>query len=162
MVGSSDRPAGGGGAVKELRDGGARDGAGSLPGDYRSSFTKLNASRFVSTGHASGRWDVDVWANALAVEALKVRSRDVPVGAIVVEEHYEKSGAAKAGPVMVMEKRPKGFATEHGDWRYAVVGSAGQLVRDGMVESCAGCHDDSPMDGLFPLPPAASSASASP
>ena len=45
----------------------------------------------------------------------------------------------------------KGFAPEHGDWRYTVVGSAGQLVKDGVVDSCAGCHDDAPTDGLFPI-----------
>ena len=78
---------------------------------------------------------------------------DVPVGAVVVQEHFEKSGAVpnSKGPVMVMEKRVKGFAPEHGDWRYTVVGSNGNLVKDGIVESCIGCHDDSPMDGLFPI-----------
>jgi hypothetical protein len=50
-----------------------------------------------------------------------------------------------------MEKKEKGYATEHGDWRWAVVGSQGQLVKDGVVDACAGCHDDAPMDGLFPV-----------
>ena len=108
-------------------------------------------ARFVSAGHAPGRWDVDLYANEPAQKALASRSRDVPVGAMVVEEHYEKSGAGGAGPVMVMEKRAKGFAPDHGDWRYTVVGASGQLVKDGVVESCAGCHDDAPMDGLFPI-----------
>jgi hypothetical protein len=127
-----------------------RDGAGSLPPDYRSTFTKVNKARFVSSGHAAGRWDVDVWANEPAQKALASGAREVAVGAIVVQEHYEKNSGL-AGPVMVMEKRAKGYAPEHGDWRWAVVGSQGQLVRDGVVESCAGCHDDAPMDGLFPV-----------
>ena len=146
----SDRAAGGT-AAKQSRDGGPLDGAPALPADYHSNFTKLNKARFVSLGHASGRWDVDLYANESAMRALTTRTRDVPIGAIIVEEHFEKSATGGAGPIMVMEKRPKGFAADHGDWRYTVVGSSGQLVKDGVVDSCAGCHDDAPMDGFFPI-----------
>lgn len=149
-MGTSDRPSGGS-TARPIADAGARDGAAALPSDYRSTFTKINKTRFVSQGHAAGRWDVDVWANELAQKAIASRSKDVPVGAIVVQEHYEKIGTNPAGPVMVMEKRAKGYAPDHGDWRYAIVGSGGQLVKDGVVDSCAGCHDDAPMDGFFPL-----------
>ncbi|MBX3191467.1 MAG: hypothetical protein KF819_31015 [Labilithrix sp.] len=149
LVGVSDRPAGGS-TTTAARDAGLRDGAGSLPSDYRATFTKVNKVRFVSSGHAAGRWDVDVWANEAAQKALASRAREAPVGAVVVQEHYEKSSGL-AGPVMVMEKRAQGYAPEHGDWRWAIVGSQGQLVRDGVVDSCAGCHDDAPMDGLFPI-----------
>ena len=156
-VGISEKTAGG----RSARDAGETelvDGAVALPADYRSTFVKVNKARFVSQGHASGRWDVDVWANEAAHKALVTRAREVPVGAIVVQEHYERTGVdpdappdRPSGPIMVMEKRPPGFSKEHGDWRYAVVGSRGQLVRDGVVEQCAGCHDDAPMDGLFPI-----------
>jgi hypothetical protein len=150
LVGVSDR-ASGGTSAKQTRDGGALDGGPALPADYHTNFTKLNKARFVSTGHASGRWDVDVYANEPAMRALSTHTRDVPVGAIIVEEHFEKSAGGGSGPVMVMEKRAKGFSSEHGDWRYTVVGSSGQLVKDGVVESCSGCHDDAPMDGFFPI-----------
>ncbi len=79
------------------------------------------------------------------------------MGAIVVAEHFERSVSASGGDVakapviMVMEKKDKGFSKEHGDWRWTVVGSQGQLVQDGVIEPCAGCHDDAPMDGLFPI-----------
>lgn len=148
-VGTSDRALAGGGA-KDIQDAGFVDGAGSLPAGYRTTFVKLNRSRFVSQGHASGRWEVDVYANEAAQKAIAARAREVPVGAVVVEEHFERTDKA-AGPVMVMEKREKGYAPDHGDWRWAIVGSQGQLVKDGVVESCAGCHDDAPMDGLFPI-----------
>lgn len=148
-VGTSDRaPAGIG--TKDIKDAGVVDGAGSLPLGYRTAFAKVNKARFVSQGHAAGRWEVDIYANEAAQKALAARSREVPVGAVVVEEHFEKTDKA-AGPVMVMEKKEKGFSPEHGDWRWAVVGSQGQLVKDGIVDSCAGCHDDAPMDGLFPV-----------
>jgi hypothetical protein len=150
LVGVSDRPSGGA-IARQSRDGGPLDGASALPADYHTNFTKVNKARFVSSGHAAGRWDVDIYANELALRALATKTRDVPVGAVVVEEHFEKSGGGGAGPVMVMEKRAKGFSPEHGDWRWTVVGASGQLVKDGVVESCAGCHDDAPMDGFFPV-----------
>ena len=145
MLSSTNTPASGGTA-----DGGVREGASALPAGYRTTFKKLNADRFLSRGHASGRWEVDVYANDSAVKALETRARDVPAGAIVVEEHFERTDRA-VGPIMVMEKRAPGFAKDHGDWRWAVVGSQGQLVKDGVIDSCAGCHDDAPMDGLFPI-----------
>ena len=42
---------------------------------------------------------------------------------------------------MIMEKKEKGFSPDHGDWRYAVIGSTGALVKDGAVESCAATAD---------------------
>ena len=126
-----------------------------LFGHVRGAFTGANMNkkgRFVSQGHAAGRWEVDVWANDAAREALASRARAVPPGAIVVEEHFERSqdgSGANVGPIMVMQKMPAGYAEEHGNWRWVVVGSQGQLVRDGVIEQCAGCHDDAPMDGLF-------------
>lgn len=150
-IGSSDKPAGG----RTLTDAGASaapiDGAVALPDSYKTKFTKVNKSRLVSQGHAAGRWEVDIWANEAAQKALADRTHAVPVGAIVVEEHFERSADKPRGPIMVMEKRPAGFSKDHGDWRWAVVGSQGQLVKDGTIESCAGCHDDAPMDGLFPI-----------
>ena len=148
-IGASDRPPAGAG-TKDIKDAGFVDGAGSLPVGYRTTFAKVNKARFVSQGHGFTRWEVDVYANEAAQKALASRSREVPPGAVVVEEHFEKTDKA-AGPVMVMEKKEKGYASEHGDWRWATVGSQGQLVNDGVVESCAGCHDDAPMDGLFPI-----------
>lgn len=140
-----------GSATRDAGDAGFVDGAGALPANYRSTFTKITKTRFVSQGHASGRWEVDVWANESAVKALASRAREVPAGATVVAEHFERSENKAQGPIMVMEKRAGGFSKEHGDWRWAVIGSQGQLVKDGVIESCAGCHDDAPMDGLFPL-----------
>ncbi len=149
-VGVSDKPRQATGASAAL-DGGARDGAAALPPGYRESFTKVTKARVMSQGHATGRWDVDVFANEAAAKALASRAREAPVGATIVAEHYERNGAKGAGPVMVMEKRERGYAPDHGDWRYVVVGSAGQLVNEGVIASCAGCHDDAPMDGLFPI-----------
>jgi hypothetical protein len=143
-------------APRAARDAGGGDAAGaaaSLPTGYRASFAKVNKARFASRGHAPGRWDVDVWANEAAQEALATRAREVPAGAVVIQEHYERGGDGAPTPaaIMMMEKMPAGYSKEHGDWRWAAYGSRGQLVRQGVLESCAGCHDDAPMDGLFPI-----------
>lgn len=154
---------------KDLPDASPPQDAGAssaLPSDYRETFTKLNDARFVSRGHAPGRWDVDVYANDLATQALATRAKRVPQGAMIIEEHFERSGDAGArGPIFFMEKvqatvsatdasPTAGSDSEPADeFRYVIVGSQGQTVRDGRIASCAGCHDDSPMDGFFPLVP---------
>ena len=150
-VGTSDRTTTRTTPSASAPDGGSVNGAASLPAGYRTTFSRLNKSRMVSVGHAAGRWEVDLYANEAAAKAIASRAKDVPVGAIVVEEHFERAEGRPAGPVMVMEKKEKGFSPEHGDWRWVVIGSSGALVKDGVVESCASCHDASPMDGLFPL-----------
>ncbi|MDB4993695.1 MAG: hypothetical protein JWM74_1127 [Myxococcaceae bacterium] len=133
---------------------GSRRGAG-LPADFKTKngYTKVNRTRFVSNGHAAGRWDVDIYVSTSAKEAYASAAGEVPVGARLVKEHFERAGAADAsdptGPIMMMEKMEKGFDPDHGDWRYVVVNSAGAVVEDGRVESCAGCHDDAPHDHIF-------------
>jgi hypothetical protein len=148
-VGVSERRANA--LVRDGRDGGVVDGTIALPPSYRTTFAKVNRARFVSRGHAAGRWEMDVWANETAQKAIASHAREVPVGAVLVAEHFEAASTKGSGPIMLIEKRPPGFSKEHGDWRYVVVGSQGQLVKDGVVEPCAGCHDDAPMDGIFPV-----------
>ncbi len=139
---------------------GSRRGAG-LPAEFKTKngYTKVNRARFVSSGHAAGRWDVDIYVSTSAKEAYASAAGDVPVGARLVKEHFERAGVAGAdasdrpgsptGPIMMMEKMEKGFDPDHGDWRYVVVSSTGTVVEDGRVESCAGCHDDAPHDHIF-------------
>ena len=153
LVGSSTNGKGdvdGGGALQG--DGGlARSAA--IPADFRESMTKLNHARFVSNGHAAGRFEVDVYANDAGAAAFASEHAEVPVGARFIEEHFERAGAStgKIGAIMMIEKRERGFDAEHGDWRYVVLGSAGELVKDGPIASCAGCHADAPHDHLFKL-----------
>ncbi len=123
-----------------------------MPAGFETSFAKLSAARAPSNGHAAGRWDVLVYASADAQGPLASGHGDVPVGATIVEVHYERAGGAR-GPLMMMEKREKGYDAAHGDWRYVVVGAGGELVKDGPIESCAGCHDDAPHDHLFKVLP---------
>src|SRR3982750_1571140 len=57
--GGRDEPRGAGG------DGGGEGGALStvIPPDFRESMSKVNRARFVSNGHAAGRFEADVYAN---------------------------------------------------------------------------------------------------
>ncbi len=106
----------------------------------------MNRARFVSKGHAAGRYEVDIYADEQAKKAYAAAAGELPIGARLIKEHFE---GAKPGPIMMMEKCTKGFDPEHGDWRYVIVSSTGQLVKDGKAESCAGCHDDAPHDHVF-------------
>jgi len=119
---------------------GLREGVTPLPG------------RFTSLGHAGGRWEYALLANDDGRAALEGKVTEAKVGAKLVMDHVERPSGDK-GPTMVMEKREKGFDPEHGDWRYVVVGAAGNLVFDGKSERCWGCHDDAPVgrDHLFPV-----------
>jgi hypothetical protein len=143
----------GGGAVNaaataEAGPVGTIGGPSPIPSDFRESMTRANASRFVSKGHAGGRWEADVYGSSSALQTLGMDRGAVGVGTRFVEEHFE-SGDAGAGPVFMMEKRAAGFDPAHGDWRYVAVGASGEVAGDGMIASCVGCHDDAPHDHLF-------------
>jgi hypothetical protein len=153
-IGSSSGPLGGAPGVARADAGAATVvGVSPIPSDFRTSMSRASGARFLSKGHAGGRWDADVYANRAGVDALGVERGPIAVGAVYVEEHFERGDAGLAGPIMMMEKRPPGFDPDHGDWRYVVVGAHGDLLKDGVVEGCAGCHGDAPRDHVFRLGP---------
>ena len=137
--------------ASSIGDAGATVGMGGpnpIPSDFRTAMTRVDASRFLSKGHAGGRWEADVYASANGGDTLRADRGTVAVGTRFVEEHFER-GDAGAGPLFMMEKRPAGFDAAHGDWRYVAVGAGGEVAGDGIMESCAGCHGDAPHDHLF-------------
>ena len=148
---STAAPGAGARAGGEGPDAGAKRAGAGIPADFRTIFTRVNRARFVSKGHAAGRWDVDVYVSSAGKDAFGLERGDFPVGTQIIEEHFERArtGAEATGPVMMMEKRARGFDPEHGDWRFVVVGAGGDVVKDGAIESCRGCHDDAPRDHVF-------------
>lgn len=126
--------------------------AAAFPRDYRTQFVKLSSARFVSQGHAGGRFNGELFGNALAKESWDRATGEYPVGAVLIMEHAERSAEGPAGPTMLMEKRAKGFDPKFGDWRYSVLDSKGQLQKEGAIETCALCHADAPRDFVFRLP----------
>ena len=100
---------------------------------------------------------VEVYVSAGAADAY-LGEGAIPVGAVIVK-------AASDGATFVMEKRPAGFAPEHGDWYYALHWRdppADQRARFGgaidwrspspRVAYCHDCHDsyDRGLGGLTP------------
>jgi hypothetical protein len=121
-----------------------------LPRDFRTRYGKLSAARFVSAGHAAGRFEVEVYANDLARQTYGRHTGTFPVGAVFVKEHFERTAdAVTPGPLMAMQKMPAGYDAEHGDWRYVVVAPEGGVLSDGKPEGCVLCHDDAPHDRVF-------------
>jgi len=139
-----------GGAPVAVHDAGVPRGPSGIPSDWRTTLTKINHARFVSKGHAGGRYEVDVYANEAGKSAATSTSGEVPVGARLVKEHFERTGdGVQPGPLMMIEKMEHGYDPDHGDWAYVVVNSTGTQVQNGRVEACVGCHDDAPHDHVF-------------
>jgi hypothetical protein len=134
-------------AAKRAR---SAEAAGIAP-DFRTSLAHVNSARFVSNGHAAGRYEADVYGTAAGKDAAlsAAAGGELPTGTRLVMEHFERAPAPRPGPVMLMEKMERGFDPDHGDWRYVVLSSAGDVAQQGRVESCAGCHDDAPRDHVF-------------
>jgi hypothetical protein len=127
-----------------------------LPPNYRATFTRVDAQRFVALGHAGGRFDADVYVTPTAKEAAFGLLGKIEPGTILVmdESPHGKSASVPAassatplGPTLMMEKRAAGFDPAHGDWRYVVVD--GVSVEDGALPLCASCHDEAPHDHVF-------------
>ena len=120
-----------------------------LPVDFRASLTKLNGARFVSAGHAGGRFDANVYVTPSSKALLFDPRVPVPPGTVLVMDEFVH-GKDVPGPTLMMEKKEAGFASAHGDWRYVVVDAT--VVSDGQLDLCASCHDEAPLDRVFAVP----------
>jgi hypothetical protein len=121
-------------------------GPSPLPPDFRASFAKLNHERFPSRGHLHDRFLVDVYANAIAKDAMG-SGKPMPAGAILAKDQYERAsiGGAKLAGVLAMEKK------NDGAWRWIVIDASGQVVKEGAIEACATCHAEASGDSVFPI-----------
>jgi hypothetical protein len=117
---------------------------------WRSTMTKLTTSPVVSVGHAGGRFEIEVFANELGKRALDEHA-PAQEGAAFAVVHTERATTPRPGPLMLMQKEAKGYATARGDWRYVVVTASGSVALDGPEASCADCHDEAPVDRIFPF-----------
>jgi hypothetical protein len=122
--------------------------ASPLPPDFRSKLVKVNRQRFTAAGHATGRFDADLYVTPLANGDTFGLGRKIDPGTVLVMDHT-LHGTSAAGPILMMEKRPPGFDPTRGDWRYVVVD--GESVSDGPLDSCASCHGEAPHDHVFPI-----------
>jgi hypothetical protein len=127
-----------------------------IPADYKTTMQRVGTGRFFSRGHAAGRFDAELYANDSARASFGIANGEFQIGARFVEAHFEKSSGAMptaeaSGPLFMMEKMPKGFDAENGDWKFVALSSTGELVAQGKIESCVGCHDDAAHDHVFPV-----------
>lgn len=86
----------------------------------------------------------------------------MPVGAIVVKDSFvvTATGAVMTGPLFMMEKKPKGFDPNTGDWLFLMIRPDGTLAGDAWdrntesVAFCVKCHNTAPpeQDHLFFMP----------
>ncbi len=140
----------GGSATRTLAsDAGAAPTPPAIPSDFRTSFTKVNRARFMSRGHLEDRFAVDVYVNAAAERVWRSDTSAIPAGAMLVKEQFDPSPADRPAGILAMEKREAGFDPENGDWRWIVVSAKGEIVKDGKLEQCSGCHRESKHDFVF-------------
>ena len=119
-----------------------------IPIDFRKTFKKLSRTRYKSVNHFTA-W-MDVYANDSAASAYAQPSGDISAGALFIAEEFVHTVAGEArGPVLVMEKRAKGFDPAASDWRYMVIDPSGKVTADGKAERCDQCHADAPRDHIF-------------
>lgn len=107
---------------------------------------KANAKRFPSAGHLFGRYDADVLVNeaAKAPYASIAPGSSAPVGALVVQRHFDHDGTP--GPVFAMEKGANG-------WSYVELDARLHVKREGRISPCVDCHTHvASQDELFGVP----------
>jgi len=121
-------------------------GAAIIAPDFRSRLKRIG-DRFVSNGHAAGRWDAEMFANAGAENAWG-GDEPFPVGSELLLSHVERQGDKSDGPVMAMRKG-------EGGWAFTVMNSRGEAITGRGLSACEACHRDAPRDHVFPTPNAA-------
>jgi hypothetical protein len=93
-------------------------------------WTRLNDAPYRSGPH--GARFVNNYANAVAAPAYGARGRAgaVPPGGLVAKDSFivTARGQVMTGPLFLMEKRPKGFSPETGDWLFMAIGPDGRVT----------------------------------
>lgn len=88
-----------------------------------------------------------VYGDAAASRAWRAGTT-YPAGAVLVAAHTEVVGGA-AGPLLVMQKRARGYFPRGEDWSYAYATPAARPLRQGRLDDCASCHALAQRDGVF-------------
>jgi hypothetical protein len=126
--------------------------------NYRTAYTKTVTRPYRSASHAMGNVYVVPWVNDVGAESYANGEVPVPVGTVVVKEHFPvtESGMAaeEVAAYLVMRKMDAGYDAEHGDWYYAMVDLASHEAKaQGKVGMCIGCHiNAADRDFLFGVP----------
>ena len=122
---------------------------------------RYNSAPYESTQH--GDRYLNNYANKKAqAYGLYEKSGYMKVGSVLAKDSFTvlKSGEKYAGPLFLMEKMPKGFRPEFGDWKYVMYLPDGSLIGETNgegsenVEYCGACHAQvgEKQDHMFFLP----------
>jgi hypothetical protein len=79
-----------------------------------------------------------LYANDLAIDAVKAGKTTLPNRAIIVKENYGQDKKTLMGitPMYKMD----GYNPEGGDWYWAKYGPKGKVEAAGKLKGCIGCH----------------------
>jgi hypothetical protein len=117
---------------------------------------KMNARPFHSEGHTAGKFVVDVYVNGVGAEGFKAKKNPLPVGTVIIKEHFHEKadgGAGDAALLTSMEKKAPGYDAANGDWEYAKTSPDGAKVDlRGKEKVCVDCHVTAPGDYVFGMP----------
>ena len=125
--------------------------------DFEGTFTRQASRPYRSESHAMGNVYVMPWVNDVGADAYRELSGPMPVGTVLVKEHFpimDGVPAESRAAYLVMAKMHTGYDSDHGDWYYAVVDDmAGEVKMQGKIDMCIGCHTQvATTDYLFGVP----------
>ncbi len=72
-----------------------------------------------------------------AVPAIRNRGGELPYGSLIVRESYDAEGELRE---IGVRYKAAGYDPEHNDWFWAAYKPEGEIIIEGMVESCLDCH----------------------
>ena len=108
-----------------------------LPADYLTSYPIVRGCR-PSIDHAL-RFIV-IRALAGTEQQYDTGPFPRPPGTLLIKEEFSDRGCTDLLGWTLMHKQPEGYAPNFGDWRWQSLDAGKQVIQDGQVPQCAGCH----------------------
>lgn len=81
----------------------------------------------------------NVFINSTVVEAMANFSGALPDGSIIVKESFDEAGTESGDSITVMWKQT-GFDPANNDWFWGRFAFDGEILAEGQVAGCFGCH----------------------
>lgn len=108
-----------------------------LPADYQTSYPIVRSCR-TSVEHDL-RFIV---IRALAGTEQQYETGPFPraPGTLIIKEEFSDRACADLVGWTLMQKQPEGYAASYGDWRWQRLDAGKQVLDDGLIPRCAGCH----------------------
>jgi len=92
----------------------------------------------VSPGQAPHGVYHRIYINGDLFDALPIKSRVAPIGAIIVKENMDRD--EKVQKITVMAK-VEGYNDEGGNWFWAAYSPGGEVLAEGTPKGCISCHE---------------------